>query len=151
MMDLSLWSENSAKLTLLCEQHGQNRAGCRDASMMGLSLWSENSAKLTLFCEQHGQHRAGCGDASMVVLPLWSENLASTALFCEQHGHELHCGSAFGSYLNQAHRLSSERPELRSILGDFLLGFPLSSRCKLVCNKLIFEFRHILHSQMLLQ
>ena len=50
MMGLSLWSENSAKLTLFCVQHGQHRAGCGDASMMGLSLWSENSAKLTLFC-----------------------------------------------------------------------------------------------------
>ena len=50
MMGIYLWSENSAKLTLLCVQHGQHTAGCGDASMMGLSLWSENSAKLTLFC-----------------------------------------------------------------------------------------------------
>ena len=60
---LSLWSENSIKLTLFCVQHGQHRAGCGDASMMGLSLWSENSIKLTLFCVQHGQHTAGCRDA----------------------------------------------------------------------------------------
>ena len=50
MMGLSLWSENLAKLTLFCLQHGQHREECGDASMMGLSLWSENSAKLTLFC-----------------------------------------------------------------------------------------------------
>ena len=50
MMGLSLWSENLAKLTLFCVQHGQHRAGCGDASMMGVSLWSENSVKLTLFC-----------------------------------------------------------------------------------------------------
>ena len=57
MMGLSLWSENSAKSALFCEQHGQHRAGCVDASMVGLSLWSrsENSAKLALFYEQHGQ------------------------------------------------------------------------------------------------
>ena len=50
MMGIYIWSGNSAKLTLLCVQHGQHRAGCGDASMMGLSLWSENSSKLTLFC-----------------------------------------------------------------------------------------------------
>ena len=50
MMGLSLWIENSAKVTLFCVQHGQHRAGCGDASMMGLSLWSENLVKLTLFC-----------------------------------------------------------------------------------------------------
>ena len=50
MMGIYLWSENSAKLTLLCVQHGQHTAGYEDASMMGLSLWSENSAKLTLCC-----------------------------------------------------------------------------------------------------
>ena len=50
MMGIYLWSENLAKLTLLCLQRGQHTAGCGDTSMMGLSLWSENSAKLTLFC-----------------------------------------------------------------------------------------------------
>ena len=42
MMGIYLWSENLAKLTLLCLQHGQHTAGCGDTSMMGLSLWSEN-------------------------------------------------------------------------------------------------------------
>ena len=50
MMGLSLWSENSAKLTLFHVQNRQHRAGCGDASIMGLSLWSENSVKLKLFC-----------------------------------------------------------------------------------------------------
>ena len=110
-MGLSLWSENSAKVTLFCVQHGQHRAGCGGASMMGLSFWSENSTKLPLFCVQHGLHRAGCGDASMINLSLWSKNSEKLTLFCAQHvQHRAGCGDASMMGLSLWSEISAKLP-----------------------------------------